>query len=91
LPSLIKRWVITNGELRLWLGWAQEVTGDHAAAQESWRRAPGETGTFSQRTAGKLSLLGDLALTNMGLSDKVAAFKLIRAGHGRNPRREGPV
>ena len=26
-----------NGELRSWLDWAQEVTGDHAAAQESWR------------------------------------------------------
>src|SRR5207249_6930785 len=24
-----------NGELRFWLGWAQEVAGDHAAAQES--------------------------------------------------------
>jgi hypothetical protein len=22
-----------NGELRFWLGWAQEVAGDHAAAQ----------------------------------------------------------
>ncbi|HJY06252.1 MAG TPA: tetratricopeptide repeat protein, partial [Bryobacteraceae bacterium] len=28
-----------NGELRFWLGWAQEVADDHAAAQESWRRA----------------------------------------------------
>jgi hypothetical protein len=27
------------GELRFWLGWAQEVAGDHAAAQESWRQA----------------------------------------------------
>jgi tetratricopeptide (TPR) repeat protein len=24
-----------NGELRFWLGWAQELAGDHAAAQES--------------------------------------------------------
>src|SRR4029450_10698153 len=28
-----------NGELRFWLGWAEEVAGDHAAAQESWRQA----------------------------------------------------
>src|SRR5207237_6918287 len=28
-----------NGELRYWLGWAQEVGGERAAAQESWRRA----------------------------------------------------
>src|SRR5438067_816678 len=31
-----------NGELRFWLGWAQEVAGDHAAAQETWRQAPSE-------------------------------------------------
>jgi hypothetical protein len=24
-----------NGELRFWLGWAQEVAGDHAAAKEN--------------------------------------------------------
>src|SRR5437667_3639339 len=28
-----------SGELRFWLGWAQEVAGDHAAAQETWRQA----------------------------------------------------
>src|SRR6266513_446896 len=28
-----------NGELRFWLGWAQEVAGDHTAAQETWREA----------------------------------------------------
>src|SRR5206468_6822892 len=28
-----------NGELRSYLGWAQDVAGDHAAAQESWRQA----------------------------------------------------
>src|SRR5205823_6856270 len=28
-----------NGELRFYLGWAQEVAGDHAAAQETWRQA----------------------------------------------------
>src|SRR5205823_7976542 len=25
-----------NGELRFWLGWAQEIAGDHAGAQETW-------------------------------------------------------
>src|ERR1700747_563609 len=28
-----------NGELRFWLGWAQDVAGDHASAQESWRQS----------------------------------------------------
>ena len=27
---------VGNGELRFYLGWAQEVAGDHSAAQESW-------------------------------------------------------
>src|SRR5216110_1426217 len=35
-----------NGELRFWLGWAQEVAGDHAAAQETWRQARSELEPF---------------------------------------------
>src|SRR5207249_7918883 len=35
-----------NGELRFWLGWAQEVAGDHAGAQESWRQARSELESF---------------------------------------------
>jgi len=44
----------TNGELRLWLGWAQEVGGDHAAAQESWRQARSELEPFLKEQPGKL-------------------------------------
>src|SRR4029434_8126474 len=36
----------TNGELRFWLGWAQDVGGDHAAAQETWRQARNELESF---------------------------------------------
>src|SRR6266403_23546 len=35
-----------NGELRFWLGWAQEVAGDHASAQESWRQARSQLESF---------------------------------------------
>ena len=35
-----------NGELRFWLGWAQEVAGDHAAAHESWKQALSELEPF---------------------------------------------
>ena len=35
-----------NGELRFYLGWAQEVAGEHAAAQESWRQARSELEPF---------------------------------------------
>jgi TolB-like protein/class 3 adenylate cyclase/Tfp pilus assembly protein PilF len=65
-----------NGELRFGLGWAQEVTGDHAAAQESWRQARSELDPFLKEQPENWQLIGDLALTNMSLGDKTAAFAL---------------
>jgi TolB-like protein/class 3 adenylate cyclase/Tfp pilus assembly protein PilF len=65
-----------NGELRFWLGWAQEVAGDHAAAQESWRQARSELEPFLKEQPDNFVLIGDLALTNMGLGDKAAALAL---------------
>jgi len=65
-----------NGELRFWLGWAQEVAGDHAAAQESWRQARSELEPFLKEQPENFILIGDLALTNMGLGDKAAALAL---------------
>jgi serine/threonine protein kinase/Tfp pilus assembly protein PilF len=65
-----------NGELLFWLGWAQEVAGDHAAAQESWRQARSELEPFLKEQPQNYIVIGDLALTNMGLGDKAAAFAL---------------
>jgi len=65
-----------NGELRFWLGWAQEVAGDHAGAQESWRRARSELDPFLKEQPENHFLIGDLALSNMGLGDKAAALAL---------------
>jgi tetratricopeptide (TPR) repeat protein len=65
-----------NGELRFWLGWAQEVAGDHAAAQESWRQARSELEFFLKKQPENFVLIGDLALVNMGLGDKSAALAL---------------
>jgi tetratricopeptide (TPR) repeat protein len=65
-----------NGELRFWLGWAQEVAGDHAAAQESWRQARSELEPFLKEQPKNFALIGDLALTNMGLGDKAVALTL---------------
>jgi TolB-like protein/class 3 adenylate cyclase/Flp pilus assembly protein TadD len=65
-----------NGELRFWLGWAQDVAGDHAAAQESWRRARSELEPFLKEQPENFELIGDLALTNMGLGDKAVALAL---------------
>jgi serine/threonine protein kinase/Tfp pilus assembly protein PilF len=65
-----------NGELRFWLGWAQEVAGDHAAARESWKQARSELEPFLKEQPENFVLLGDLALTNMALGDNAAALAL---------------
>jgi TolB-like protein len=65
-----------NGELRSWLGWAQEVAGDHSAAQETWRQARSELEPFLKEQPENYFLLGDLALTCMGLGDKATALAL---------------
>ena len=65
-----------NGELRFFLGWAQQVAGDHAAAQETWRQARSELEPFVKQQPENYLLMDDLALTNMGLGDKTAAFAL---------------
>src|SRR6266508_3220916 len=65
-----------NGELRFWLGWAQQVAGDHAAAQESYRQSRSELEPFLKEQPDNYILIGDLALANMGLGDKAAALAL---------------
>src|SRR5213596_3750960 len=65
-----------NGELRFWLGWTQEVAGEHPAAQESWRQARSELESFLKEQPENYSLMGDLTLTNMGLGDKAAALAM---------------
>jgi len=66
-----------TGELRFYLGWAQEVAGEHTAAQESWRQARSELEPFLKEQSENFALMGELALVSMGLGDKPAAFKLI--------------
>jgi len=65
-----------NGELRFWQGWAQEIAGDHAAAQETWRQARSELEPFLKEQPENFQLMGDLALTNASLGDKAAALAL---------------
>ncbi len=67
-------WGYNLGERRFWLGWAQDVAGDHAAAQESWRRARGELEPYLKEQSDNYNLLYDLALTMTGLGDKDAAL-----------------
>src|SRR6266702_5466998 len=65
-----------TGELRFYLGWAQEVAGDHTSAQQSWRQARSELEAFLKEQPENFALMGDLALTCMGLGDKAAALAL---------------
>jgi serine/threonine-protein kinase len=74
-----------NGELRLWLGWAQEVAGDHVGARESWRQARSEMEPFLKDQPDNYSLIGDLALINMSLGDKAAALALSERAMAVNP------
>jgi len=69
-------WGYFTGELRFWLGWTQEVAGDHTAAQESWRRGRGELEPFLKEQPENYNLLYDLALTEMGLGNKPGALAL---------------
>jgi TolB-like protein/Tfp pilus assembly protein PilF len=69
-----------NGGLRFWLGWVQHIAGDHAAAQESWRQARSELEPFLKEQPENYDLIGDLALTDMGLGDKEAALALSERG-----------
>jgi TolB-like protein/Flp pilus assembly protein TadD len=74
-----------NGGLRFWLGWAQDVAGDHAAARESWRQARSELESFLKAQPENYNLIEDLALTNMSLGDKTAAFALLEQGMAAVP------
>jgi TolB-like protein/Flp pilus assembly protein TadD len=65
-----------NGELRFWLGWAEDLSGDHAAAEATWRKARSELESFFKEQPENYRLIGKLALINMGLGDKTAALRL---------------
>ena len=74
-----------NGELRFWLGWAQEVAGDHTTAQETWREARTELEIFLKDQPENWSLLDDLALIASGLGEKAAAFTLVERAIALHP------
>jgi TolB-like protein/Tfp pilus assembly protein PilF len=80
-----------NGELRFYLGWAQEVAGDETAAQESWRQARNELEPFLQEQPENYHLLGDLALTTMGLGEKTAALNLAERAMAVIPIEKDPM
>src|SRR5438874_4386451 len=80
-----------NGELRFWLGWAQEVAGDNDAARESWRQARSEMEPFLKEQPNNYSLIGDPALINMDLGNKAAALALSDRAIAANPIEQNAV
>jgi hypothetical protein len=70
-------------------------SGDHTAAQETWRQARSELESFFKEQPENYFLIGDLALTNMGLGDKAAAFVLIEKAMAAVPMEkdalDGPI
>src|SRR5205814_7012889 len=75
IPRLKEILAKPDPELRFRLGWAREVGGDHAAAQETWRQARSELESSLKEQPENDQLMGYLALTNPGLGDKGAAVK----------------
>ena len=63
-----------------WLGWAQEVAGDKAAAQESYRQARTRLELELKKDPENNITMAFLALGNMELGDKAAAFKWVDRG-----------
>jgi TolB-like protein/serine/threonine protein kinase/Tfp pilus assembly protein PilF len=74
-----------NSDLRFWLGWAQELAGDHVGARKSWRQAGSELEMFLKDQPDNFNVLTDLALTNAGLGDKAAALAFAERAIAANP------
>src|SRR3954454_11840067 len=74
-----------KGELRFWLGWAQDIAGDHAGARESWAQAKNELESSLKEQPESFFLIGDLALTEMKLGENALAMTLADRGLSVNP------
>ena len=74
-----------NGELRFWLGWTQELAGDHVGAQASWQQAHKELEALLEKEPDNYFIVGDLALIDIGLGDKSAALALAQRNIAANP------
>ena len=73
------------GELRFWLGWAQDVAGDSAGAQASWSQARTELEAFLKEQPENSVLMGDLALISVALGDNTAAVTLAERAIEMSP------
>jgi TolB-like protein/class 3 adenylate cyclase/Tfp pilus assembly protein PilF len=74
-----------DGNLCVWLGWAQEVAGDLANARENFRRAQRELEKYVTEWGDNYGLLDDLALVHMALGDKSNALAFAQRAIAANP------
>ena len=74
-----------KGELRFWLGWAQDIAGDHSGAHESWMQAKNELESYVKEQPESYLLIGVLALTDMNLGENALAMTLADRGLAVNP------
>jgi serine/threonine protein kinase/Tfp pilus assembly protein PilF len=83
------------GALRFWLGWLQELAGNHDAALATWQQTRNELESFLKEQPENWQVVGTLALTDMGLGDKAAAFDLLERAMAALPVEkdavDGPV
>jgi serine/threonine-protein kinase len=75
----------SEDDLRFWLGWAQEIAGDHAGARESWTQARNELESYLKEQPESYLLIGELALTEMKLGENDLAMTLANRGLSANP------
>ncbi len=74
-----------NGELRFWVGWAQQMAGNHAGAEQNWRRAKSEVELLLKTQPENQMLIGDLALINVALGNKTEGVALAERSIAVNP------
>jgi serine/threonine protein kinase/Flp pilus assembly protein TadD len=74
-----------KGKLRFWLGWAQDIAGDHSGARESWMQAKNDLESSLKEQPESFFLIGVLALTDMSLGENALAMTLADRGLSANP------
>ena len=79
-----------KAELRFWLGWAQDIAGDHAGAHESWTQARNELEASLKEQPESYFIIGLLALTDAHLGEDALATKLAERAVAANPIEKDP-
>jgi serine/threonine-protein kinase len=75
----------SHGHLWVLLAWAQQLAGDPAGAEESWRQARNDLEPLLIEQPDDYNVLHYLALAHAGLGDKAAAFAVAERAVAANP------